>query len=84
MKKTRPDIEYPCRWEYTIIGRSHVLIRGAAEAAAGCVEFELLESHVSRGGKYCSMALHVVVEDEAQRDRIFVALREHPDVVMVI
>ncbi|HOD81593.1 MAG: hypothetical protein BWX88_02976 [Planctomycetes bacterium ADurb.Bin126] len=84
MKKTRPDIEYPCRWEYTIIGRSHPQVRGAAEAAAGGVEFELLESHVSRGGKYCSMTLHVVVEDEAQRDRIFLALREHPDVVMVI
>ena len=84
MKKTRPDIEYPCRWEYTIIGRSRLQIRGAVEAAVPRVDFDLVESHVSRGGKYCSMALLIEVEDQAERDRIFMTLREHPDVVMVI
>lgn len=84
MKKTRPDIEYPCRWEYTIIGRTHEQIRGAVETAVERMDFELVESHVSRGGKYCSMALAVIVEDQAERDRIFMALREHADVVMVI
>ncbi len=41
-------------------------------------------SHTSRGGKYCSLALDLIVDDEAQRLGIFTALSEHAEVHYVL
>lgn len=80
----KPAITYPRTWDFKVIGRSMQTLRQAViEVVVGAV-YTLEESNVSRGGKYCSMSLAVDVRDEAQRDRIFLALRKHRDVIMVL
>ncbi len=85
-ERRRPEIEYPCRWEYKAIGRDEAEVRAAVGQvmAAEELEFALELSNSSRGGKYCSLVLAVPVKDEAHRNRIFAALTAHEHIVMVL
>jgi len=51
---------------------------------SGDREFELGMSRTSKGGKYISLSLNLTVKDEAERDAIFKALTNRPEIVMVI
>jgi len=84
MDNEKPAIAYPCQWDYRIIGRSSAAIRAVVQEVVFDAAYRLEDSHVSSGGKYCSMALAVDVRDQAQRDRIFMALRNHRDVILVL
>jgi putative lipoic acid-binding regulatory protein len=83
-KQDRPDISYPCVWEYTVIGVGEDGMRHAVAAAVAECEHTVAPSNTSRTGKYCSLRLEVAVGDEAERDRIFQALAAHDEVTMVI
>lgn len=79
-----PMIEYPRRWAYKVIGRVEAEMR---EAIAGVVvgrSHTLEYSRASAKGNFVSLLLELVVEDEGDRNAIFVALTEHAAVVMVI
>jgi uncharacterized protein len=82
----KPEIDYPCRWQYTTIGRSEDLMRQAIgrimEDLRG--EYALDVSHTSRRGKYCSLLLSVTVISQEHRDQIFAALSAHRQIVMVL
>lgn len=88
----RPDIEYPCPWDYKIIGTCEDTLRGAirdclASAlnhASGEREFELGMSRISEGGKFVSLRLNLMVLDEAERNSIFASLAAHPEIRIVI
>jgi len=90
----RPRIEYPCRWEFKVIGLDERVLRRETEEALLSVlgspagtearDYDLSISRTSRGGKYVSLSLALRVEDEAERDAIFTALNECPNIVMVI
>ncbi len=81
---SRPDIEYPCRWEYRIIGESEADIRTAIATVVGAREYTIAPSHASAGGRYLSFAIEVAVADEAERLAVFAALREHAHVRYVL
>jgi putative lipoic acid-binding regulatory protein len=82
----RPEIDYPCRWEYKTIGRNEGHMREAVGQimAAEELDYSLAPSNSSRTGKYCSLILAVIVEDEHHRNRIFAALTAHEHIVMVL
>ena len=80
----RPEIAYPCEWEYTVIGLHADAMRKAIAAAAAGLEHAVEPSKTSRTGKYCSLRLEVTVGDQTERDRVFRALVDHEDVTMVI
>ena len=88
----KPKIEYPCEWAYKVIGTGEEAVRAAVQASldacltpnSGDREFSLGLSRESKGGKYLSLGLTLTVLDEDERDGIFRALKEHPDVLMVI
>jgi len=82
--KRKPLITYPCRWDYKIIGADAGRIRAVIAEAVAEAEHTVADSNRSRGGKYCSVALTVAVHDEEHRNRIFMALRGHKDVIMVL
>jgi putative lipoic acid-binding regulatory protein len=84
--RRRAEIEYPCRWEYKAIGRSETHVREAVGQvmAAEQLDYALEFSNSSRGGKYCSLVLAVLVQDESHRNRIFAALTAHEHIVMVL
>ena len=79
-----PDIEYPCRWPYKVVGASEARLRDAVRGAVGDAEHTLVLSNTSRTGKYVSLALEVLVFDDAQRLTIGRLLHEHVDVRLVL
>ena len=83
----RPEIVYPCRWEYKVIGSNREQIEAAILAIVqelNCLDYTLDFSHTSSTGKYCSLLLAITVENEEHRNAIFKALETHPDIRMVL
>jgi uncharacterized protein len=80
----KPVIEYPCRWEYRVIGRSAEALRTLVDEMLAGYDYTAEPSHDSRTGKYSTLVLSVMIADEADRNRIFAALSHHPDVMMVL
>lgn len=67
----KPNIIYPCDWNYKIIGTDvDEIIKVIEEAVAG-MEYKILSSNVSANGKYFSLNLTVNVPSEIIRDLIF-------------
>ncbi len=88
----KPEIEYPCPWDYKIIGTCEDAMRSAVQLcldksldrATGDREFELGTSRTSNGGKYVSLRLNLMVMDETERNGIFTSLAGHPEIRIVI
>jgi putative lipoic acid-binding regulatory protein len=80
----RPLIQYPCRWEYKIIGRDEILMRSAIAEIMADRDHELSFSRSSSGEAYCSLLLALTVDSEDLRNEIFAALQQHEHVRMVL
>ena len=80
----KPEIAYPCPWEYRIIGTSDELIRAAVAEVVGDVAHTLRAARVSRSGRFVSFSLELVVRDEAHRLTIYEALCEHGHIKIVL
>ena len=77
------SIDYPCLWNYTVIGSDEAGMRAAiADATAGAGD--VTASRSSATGKYVSLKIAVQVENEQIRIAIYEALRNEPSVKMVI
>lgn len=85
-----PTIDYPRPWDFKIIGTNEPSLRAAVQQClTACLpddgrEYELQPSRTSRDGRYLSLHLRLVVQDQAERDAIFLALGDHDDVRLVI
>jgi hypothetical protein len=84
MQDRRPEIDYPVRWTYKVIGEEESRVRAAVMEVLASREFELTPSHRSRHGTYVSFSLDVVVEDESVRNGIFVGLGARPEIRYVL
>ena len=82
--KERPDIEYPCQWNYKIISKNADEAVEAAEEAAKGFKFEITSSNISKKGKYVSINLSVEVKSEEERNLIFGKLEADEKVVIVL
>jgi putative lipoic acid-binding regulatory protein len=77
------NIDYPCRWFYTVIGSDEAKMRTAiADVIAGA--WEITASRSSATGKYISLNIAVQVENEQRRIAIYEALRKEPSLKMVL
>ncbi len=81
---TGPEIEYPCRWRYRLIGTAEDALRAAVADFVGEREFDLSHSHTSRKGTYVSLVLTLVVRTEEERLELYQQLSEHPSTRMVL
>ena len=80
----RPNIKYPCNWDYKVIGTNvDEMIKAIEEVVEG-FEFKISSSNVSSKGKYFSLNLKVFVTSEAIRDIIFAKLEANEFVKMVL
>jgi hypothetical protein len=82
--KRTPDIDYPCRWTYRIIGKDEGALRSLVAALLEEREHYLELSNRSRGGRYTSLRLQVTVSDEADRKGLFASLSSHSAVKIVL
>lgn len=79
-----PDIDYPVRWGYRLIGSDPEAVRAAVREVLGDHEHRLTQSNTSSRGRYHAFAVELVVEDEAQRLRLFEAFKAHAAIVYVL
>jgi len=80
----KPEITYPCTWEYKVIGTDAEKLRAVLLAACTPVVPTITLSNVSSKGTYFSLNASLVVEDEKTRLRIFKYLKNSPDIKIVI
>lgn len=78
------EIEYPCLWNFKIIGREEEHMRRAIAKIVGDSDYTLTFSNQSRHGKYRSLNLDMVVLDESHRLNIYEALRHHRSIRIVL
>ena len=80
----KPDISYPCLWEYKVIGEEQQTLTDIIIAACAPLVPDIELSNVSSSGRYYSLHATLTVKDEKMRLTIFERIQEHPAVKMVI
>ncbi|MCF6339894.1 MAG: DUF493 domain-containing protein [Sulfurimonas sp.] len=78
------ELIYPCSWSYKIIGCEEEAIEVAINDVIDSRERSLTHSHNSKGGKYVSMNLELLVHNEDDRNFIYEELKKHQDIKMVL
>ena len=80
----QPKIEYPCKWDYCIIGEDETSLRQAVSEVLKSAQYGLSLSKTSKGGKYVSLELTTMVNNEEARNKIYASLRAHHSVKIVM
>ena len=80
----KPNINYPCEWNYKVIGTNVDEMIKAIEYAVEGMDFKIASSNVSSKGKYFSLKLEVYVTSEIIRDIIFAKLKANEFVKIVL
>jgi uncharacterized protein len=80
----KPHIEYPCDWNYKVIGTDVDKMIKAIELITEGMDYKISSSNVSTNGKYFSLNLKVFVSSEILRDIIFAKLKDIEFVKMVL
>ncbi|VAX32254.1 hypothetical protein MNBD_NITROSPIRAE01-372 [hydrothermal vent metagenome] len=75
---------YPCEWTYKVIGYQESAIRQAISELVTEKSFEVSFSNKSSTKKYVSLSLDLVLENEEEREAIYMALKQHPAIKMVL
>ena len=78
------ELEYPCNWKYKIITEHKDHTQEAVLDVINDRFHKLTHSNESKGGKYVSMNLELLVQNEEDRNFIFEALKAHQKVKMVL
>ena len=78
------ELDYPCSWCYKVIANSEGDIKGALSDVILEKPHTLKSSNQSKGGKFVSMNLDLIVDNEDERDFIFRALKAHQNIKMVL
>jgi len=80
----KPDINYPCSWEYKVIGTDQEKLEEIIIAACAPLLPTIVLSNVSSSGRYFSLEATLEVDSEETRLTIFERIRNNPEVKMVI
>lgn len=80
----KPIVNYPCNWDYKIIGTNVDEIIKEIEKIVEGMDYEITSSKVSSKENYFSLNLKVFVISEIIRDIIFAKLGANEFVKMVL
>jgi putative lipoic acid-binding regulatory protein len=80
----KPNICYPCRWCYKVIGRNLQSLHGAIAEAFEGSEYTITSSRSSKGGNYHCLNVEMTVNSESIRLCLYERLRKHPAILMVM
>jgi len=91
------ELTYPCQWAYKLIAGEKEALEEAihevilereqkvnGEAREAALGYKLTHSKNSKGGKYISMNLELLVHNEDDRNFIYEALKAHQNIKMVL
>ena len=82
--KKKLELNYPCSWAYKLIGHEKEAIKKAIHDVIIEREHKLTNSKASKTGKYVSMNLDLVIQNEDERNFIYEALKAHQNIKMVL
>ena len=82
--KEKLELTYPTTWSYKLISLSKEQIQKAVHEVIVEREHDLIHSKNSKGGKYVSMNLDLLVHNEDDRNFIYEALKKHQNIKMVL
>ncbi len=82
--KEKLKLEYPCTWCYKVIGEDKQSIQKAIKKIILEKPHTLRESNKSKNGKYVSINLELLVDNEDERLFIYNALKDHQHVKTVL
>jgi putative lipoic acid-binding regulatory protein len=80
----KPEIVYPCRWVYKVIGRDLSLLHSAVAEVLSGENYAVTPSRSSKGGAYHCLSVELTVESESVRVGFYEKLRRHPAAIMVL
>ena len=78
------ELTYPCSWSYKLIAGEREALKQAIRDVIDEREHRLTHSKNSKGGKYISMNLDMLVHNEDDRNFIYEALKQHQNIKMVL
>lgn len=78
----KPDIIYPCKWEYRIIGKNEEKLRALVFEVMPR-EYEIQLGKHSAKGHFVSIYVSLEVQSEGERNDIFARLQQSEEVKMV-
>jgi len=78
------DLEYPCPWEYRVIGADEARLRKAVDQVLGDRPHEVAAGRSSAGGKWVTLVVTLEVANEAERVGLYEELRDHDAVKLVL
>jgi len=80
----KPEIAYPCRWQYRLIGEERTAIIAAIGTVADLSVCAISEGNVSSGGRYLSLNVEMTVNDEVERLRFYRLFAADPAIRVVL
>jgi len=80
----KAEVEYPTEWRYKIIGEDENRLREAIDEVLDKKEYQLKHSNRSKTGKFISLQASLNVDSEEERDQIFLKLKNHTEIKVVI
>ncbi len=84
LKDKKVVIEYPTSWQYKLVGLTKTQLQNAVKEVILEREHTIKESKKSSSGKYVSMNLDLVIQNEDERLFIFDALKQHAHIKFVL
>ena len=78
------ELDYPCPWEYRVIGGDETTLRAAIGEVMGERAYEVETGGASAGGKWLTMIVTLEVVDEKERLALYEGLRSHDAVKIVL
>jgi putative lipoic acid-binding regulatory protein len=83
-RKEKLELTYPCSWSYKLIAGEKEALEKAIRDVIDAREHKLTHSKNSKGGKYVSMNLDLLVHNEDDRNFLYEALKAHQNIKMVL
>jgi putative lipoic acid-binding regulatory protein len=77
-------LNYPCQWVYKVIGTNQDELRQAIMEIITNTPCEMNFSNKSSSGKYLCLNLEITVQSEKERNSIYLGLKAHPQVKIVL
>lgn len=84
LSNKRPEINYPCKWSYKVIGSNAERLLEAIDKASCGIDYDVVLSNVSKNAKYLSLNLTLEVPSEFMRKLIFQKLGESEHIKYVL
>ena len=81
---SKAQIDYPCKWLYKVIGSEQDELYQAISTIIPDIPYEINLSNTSSSGKYLCVNLELTVRSEEERNLIYVNLKAHPNIKIVL